>query len=376
MSGAADHPSPYDLQVSAFLSDYEKTRPQFETLWRATRDACEELLESINIKGVVNGRAKKSDSLEKKLKGPVKDPGLITWISEKKKVSEYPEMWDLAGVRIGVYLPGDISKVANEIEDRFNKIHSHGSVTGERKTTDEKNMDIENHGLGPLRDGDGDFWHNYGYKSWQMVVAWKEDRMHDTLKQLKIQAPEGLKVLNFDSLRVEIQIGTAVTQAWAEIQHNVIYKKPKRVLTTTTMKRMIDATNGLAITTDIMLEELERNLKKAAEEAEARRWKPLWDVRDFLQWFESTYMSEMQPEDRQYWRSRQDMKWAMMLFRMQEVYQRGPTPNELEELMDKEQVLQQLEKLDFREVDISKLILQRWGQVDYQNKVDNGTWKG
>ena len=73
-----------------------------------------------------------------------------------------------------------------------------------------------------------------------MVVEWKEP------------LPEEFKLP-----RVEIQVGTVVTQAWAEVQHNIIYKDPDGILTTPNMKRIIDAINGLAITTDIMLKELE-----------------------------------------------------------------------------------------------------------------------
>ncbi|GAB1319930.1 hypothetical protein MFIFM68171_10140 [Madurella fahalii] len=72
----------------------------------------------------------------------------------------------------------------------------------------------------------------------------------------------------FGPLRVEIQIGTVVTQAWAEVQHNIIYKGPKDIQVTPTMKRMIDAINGLAITIDIMLIKLERSQAQAEKESE------------------------------------------------------------------------------------------------------------
>lgn len=67
--------------------------------------------------------------------------------------------------------------------------------------------------------------------------------------------------------RVEIQVGTVVTQAWAEV---IIYKRSAEVLATPTMKRIIDAINGLAITTDIVLEELGRSIEQAEKEAVER----------------------------------------------------------------------------------------------------------
>ena len=62
-----------------------------------------------------------------------------------------------------------------------------------------------------------------------------------------------------------------VTQALAEVQHSIIYKSSNDIQATKTMKRIIDAINGLAITTDIMLRELERSQAQAEKEAETRR---------------------------------------------------------------------------------------------------------
>ncbi|GAW25937.1 putative ankyrin repeat protein [Rosellinia necatrix] len=71
--------------------------------------------------------------------------------------------------------------------------------------------------------------------------------------------------------RIEIQIGTVVTQAWAEVQHNIIYKNPHNLRITPTMKRIVDAVNGLAITTDIMLKELDQSLEQARKDLEMKR---------------------------------------------------------------------------------------------------------
>ena len=73
-----------------------------------------------------------------------------------------------------------------------------------------------------------------------------------------------------------------VTQAWAEVQHNIIYKTSNDIQATPTMKRMIDAINGLAITTDIMLAELERSRLQAEKEAEVQRELEKDDPHDML----------------------------------------------------------------------------------------------
>ena len=287
-----------DERFSEFLTNYKQpeTQRQYEDLVKLTRTKCEKLLKRIDVKGVVQGRAKKYKSLKKKLE----DPEFIKWISEGNKIYEHPDIGDLAGVRIGLYFPNDILKVVKKIKTRFKETHRFGTVTDdERHATPRGNKDIIEHGNGRWYtanpDGTVDYWKHSGYESWQMVVKWKEP-LPEGLKSLRAQMPEGL-----NSLRVEIQLATVVTQAWAEVQHAIIYKRPREILATPTMKRMIDATNGLAITTDIMLKELERSLEDAKKEAKARDKKPFRRGAEFLSWFQSTYLSQMPLEERQRW---------------------------------------------------------------------------
>jgi ankyrin repeat protein/ppGpp synthetase/RelA/SpoT-type nucleotidyltranferase len=189
-----------------------------------------------------------------------------------RSIYEHPDLGDLAGVRIGLFFPGDVAKVAEEINKIFNVSHTFGTVTDTtRSAVDGRNRDIQIHGDGRwISQGPGQdvhHWEHYGYKSWQVVVEWKQPLPKDLES---IEAALATTEV-FSPLRVEIQVGTVVTQAWAEVQHNIIYKSSNDIKATTTMKRMIDAINGLAITTDIMLTELERSLVQAEKEAEERR---------------------------------------------------------------------------------------------------------
>ena len=301
----------YDQKALAFFKKYKNpnTPEQFEKLVALTRVSCEKLLEHISIKGIVQGRTKKCKSLKEKLKLPneISDeddndevdaddeanaeeadaeskeadadasnkngevPNIRDWICKGKNIYKHPEMGDLAGVRIGLYFPDDVRKVALEIEKYFRKKHRYGTVKGGRNATQGRNLDPQGHltigaWVSPGPDGADEHWEHYGYRSWQVVVQWKEDLLEpleseglsENLKSLREKMPKGFK-----SLKVEIQVGTVVSQAWAEVQHNIIYKNPDDVLATPTMKRMIDSINGLAITTDIILNELEQSLEKA-----------------------------------------------------------------------------------------------------------------
>jgi hypothetical protein len=92
-----------------------------------------------------------------------------------------------------------------------------------------------------------------------------------------------------------------VTQAWAEVQHNIIYKKPTEIHATPSMRRITDAIDGLAINTEIMLKELERSYEQAREEAEARDRKPFSPSSEIQRWFYKTYLMKMPREERERW---------------------------------------------------------------------------
>lgn len=185
---------------------------------------------------------------------------LFSWASlpRKAKWPRHPEMGNLAGIRIGLHLPDHTLEITGELEKRFETKHLFGTVTGGRHVTQARNPDIQKHTNGPwhTRDlyGTDEYWEHSGYKSW----LWRLNR--------KSPLPEPLSA----PLRVEIQIGTEVSQPWAEVQHNNVYKRSPEILTTPRMRRMIDAISVLAITTEIMFKELERSLDLVGREPQER----------------------------------------------------------------------------------------------------------
>jgi ppGpp synthetase/RelA/SpoT-type nucleotidyltranferase len=317
--------SEHERKFLAFLADFRRpeTRQRFENLAVLSKTRCEAILAKMGIKGMVLCRVKKAESLEKKLHDMAQDPEFTQWASTERDIYKHPDMADLAGVRIGLYLPGDVVKVAAEIPNQSDMKHLFGTVTGGRDTThgQERNLDIQRQMNGPWRSQDlkgaDEHWQHYGYKSWQMVVEWNDAPTHNLLHGLK-------------SLRVEIQIGTVVSQAWAEVQHNIIYKNPADILATPTMKRMIDAVNGLAITTEIILEELERSGEVATKEAEANKKRVLYTGTELISWLQATFMSQMSSVDRQRWVQRQNIDTASQITRyLRNVEHDKPYPNQV-----------------------------------------------
>lgn len=269
-----------DDKVTAFLKDYKTETTQLRVASRVNYAItyCEALLSELNIKCIVNGRAKKYESLEKKTRDLVReDKEFQDWIKAKKEIQEFPEMGDLAGVRIGVYFPDDIISVVEALNRTLKDSHSFGSVTGGRKASAARNLDVHKHGDGPWRDGEGVSWEHSGYKSWQQVFLLEPDR----------DGPHGKR------FQAEIQVGTSVMQSWAEVQHNIIYKNSEDILATPAMQRMIDAVNGLAITTEIILRELQRNLQVAKKEAKELAERPFENGAELFSFFVSSFASQL-----------------------------------------------------------------------------------
>ena len=286
-----------------------ETQKQFGNLATLTKDYCEKLLAHTSVKGMVQSRVKKCDSLKEKLQVPgnfsqlgnspnvkaadeaaaeeadepqdahadIYDehgevPSVRDWIRKRGNIYKHPEIGDLAGVRIGLFFPDDVVKVALEIEKQSKIKHRWGTVRDGRTATQERNLDPQKHSINGawVSPGTNHQWEHYGYKSWQVVAQWKRKSLEvpqsvqllGDSEILRSQMPKGFK-----SLRIEIQVGTVVTQAWAEVQHNIIYKRSDGLMITPTMERTIDAMNGLAITTDIMLKELRRCLTE-----QQRKW--------------------------------------------------------------------------------------------------------
>jgi len=80
-----------DQKVLAFLTKYKRaeTRQQFEKPATLTRKECEELLESIPIKGVVQSRTKQYASLEKRLTDMAQDSKFRDWVSEEEDIYKH-----------------------------------------------------------------------------------------------------------------------------------------------------------------------------------------------------------------------------------------------------------------------------------------------
>ena len=81
------------------------------------------------------------------------------------------------------------------------------------------------------------------------------------LDELKSKYPD-IQPENLKGKTAEIQITSVVMHAWSQVEHDVIYKNPLGIPINETITRMLDGINGQSITSEILLEELQRSIEQ------------------------------------------------------------------------------------------------------------------
>ena len=123
-----------------------------------------------------------------------KDPEKLREKITKEGEVEYPllnNISDLAGVRIIAYLPSDVDKIVPLIENAFKMDPKHSM---DKRLCSDPAI--------------------FGYASVHFVVEFRPDML---------KLPE---YALFDKMKCEIQVRTILQHAWAEIEHDVVYKSP------------------------------------------------------------------------------------------------------------------------------------------------------
>lgn len=170
-----------DQQIAKYVTE-------LQPMYRLFATKVEELIRSIlEANGIVphsvTSREKTATGLEEK-------------IARGGKTYEHPleQITDLAGVRIITYFPTDVDRILPMLKQEFTIDEKHS--VDSRQTTDPS---------------------AFGYASVHLVVGLAPER---------VKLPE---YSMFKSLRCEIQVRTILQHAWAEIEHDIVYKSSDQI---------------------------------------------------------------------------------------------------------------------------------------------------
>lgn len=217
--------------IREFLKEYEEAYPRYEELARTCETRIAALLESHGIRAIVTSRAKRPSSLRRKVlqRYPRKN--------YRTPADIFRDIHDLAGVRIALYFPGHRQAVRKLIRENF-------IVEGEKEFP-ESSRRVTN-GYKPRFPG---------YCATHFRI-----RMHpETL--IPHQRP-------LAGTLIEVQVASVLMHAWAEVEHDLVYKPALGGLTEQEYA-ILDQINGLVLAGEIALQNLEAAI--GAKVGERRR---------------------------------------------------------------------------------------------------------
>lgn len=220
--------------VDEFIKRYSREYDYYHEVARFCAQLCELKLHSNGIRAIVTFRAKNILKLREKL-------------VKRKKEKLYQtyddichDIVDLSGVRIALYFPNDRTVVDKLIKDSFVDIKDKLFPEEEKRNS---NSEI--------------------YKKQFFGYSAKHYR-------LKLN-PKDLSEINkrYSETNIEIQVASIIMHAWAEVEHDLIYKPVDGNLSYDE-HAILDSINGLMISGEIMLDNLQRAVKVRVNKLDAK----------------------------------------------------------------------------------------------------------
>ena len=172
--------------ISEFIDDYKSKINHYEHLAQTCAYQCESALKRRGLRALVTSRAKRLDSLTSKVENRNKDKAY-------QSIEEiYEDIVDLAGVRIALYFPGDREEIDSFVRSHFNVDH--------------------------VKDFPEALRHPGAYQKRFLGYVGRHYRL-----RLK---PETLPPVDQHLAHyvIELQVGSVLMHAWAEVEHDLVYK--------------------------------------------------------------------------------------------------------------------------------------------------------
>ncbi|RAH47401.1 uncharacterized protein BO95DRAFT_359195, partial [Aspergillus brunneoviolaceus CBS 621.78] len=177
----------------------------------------------------------------------------------------FAALQDFGGLRVSLYFPGDVERVASILQDRVQvvKMANKRQGSGERSRRLQELIDylqtpesVNNHVHRPAQVNDPlqrGFARTFsGYKATHFTVKLREEDIPDDRRYA------------WKDVVVEIQVGTLVMHVWSEIEHDMIYKpvESQGEGISDDEERLLDLINGIVLTGEAALQQLEASTAK------------------------------------------------------------------------------------------------------------------
>lgn len=212
--------------INEYIAYYKEKLDFYREAARICAQICETNMEQRGIRTIVTSRAKNPERLREKLE----KRNRVKYYRSLMDINQ--DITDLSGVRIALYFPGDLYKVQQFIESKF--LIKECKVFPEA-ADNPQGIEVE-------------------YKK-RFLGYWATHyRVYIKEKDL----PENLRI--YSDTVIEIQVASALMHAWAEVEHDLVYKPFSGELSYEEYQ-ILDELNGLVHVGEIALQRLQRAVK-------------------------------------------------------------------------------------------------------------------
>ena len=204
--------------IEDFIARYRREYDFYDQAARLVAQQLDGRLQAAGVRAIVTFRAKAVGRLEPKVRGRSTRKAYAT-------VEEiYADIPDLAGARVALYFPGQRAQVASAINELF--------VADAPKTFPDSTV-VPSYAK-----------RFSGYSAMHYRVRLRETSLVDSQKR-------------YAEAKVEIQIASVLMHAWAEVEHDLVYKPFQGALSEDEYA-ILDELNGMVMAGEIALERLQR----------------------------------------------------------------------------------------------------------------------
>lgn len=211
--------------IEEFIGRYRREYDFYDQAARLVAQLLEARLQAAGVRAIVTSRAKAPGRLENKVRDRASRKNYVT------ADDIFADIPDLAGARVALYFPGQRYQVELLITDLF--------VTVQRKA---------------FPDGTPPAYEKRfsGYSATHYRVRLRDSTLVDSQKR-------------YAEALIEIQVASVLMHAWAEVEHDLVYKPYQGILSEDEYA-ILDELNGMVITGEVALERLQRagNIRVAA----------------------------------------------------------------------------------------------------------------
>ncbi|KAI1301971.1 hypothetical protein F5Y03DRAFT_362342 [Xylaria venustula] len=233
---------------------------------------------------------------------------------------------DLLGARIALYFPNDVDRVRHILKTsgyRDLEIKRKGGMNDLqrlRKVSDELDKNLSTHSETDEGEEGSEITKDFerafsGYGAIHFIAKVPH----------RLEKRIGLPTDKWEDLVVELQVGTVVMNAWAEVEHDIIYKELDQVESFEDVQRISDLINGVALTGEVALKQLEAAIRKNKEpQALKNTYEHAQDYNQFGDWIDQYLSGKNLPTDEMPVQS--DWKGLKELFEVWTIHNRAGFP--------------------------------------------------